>query len=427
VARTVRDASLETRTARGRLRARGTPYYRTLEAGLHLGYRKPLAGAGKWVARHYAGAQTYTVETIAAADDYSDADGVAILSYRQAQVKARERMVARVHHAAGKRGPLTVRDVIDAYLEFLDAHRKSGYDARHRAQAFILPTLGDIEVGALTAERLRKWHTALAKTPARLRTKANGKQQHRKHDGSADGVRRRQATANRTLTTLKAALNFAWREGRTLSDTAWRRVQPFKDVDTARVRYLTVAECRRLINASAADFRAIVQAALLTGGRYGEICRLIVTDFNADSGTLTIRQSKTGKSRHVVLTEEGCEFFAQQRAGRPGHALLLPKANGQAWATSHQAKPMREACERARIIPPVSIHILRHTYASWCVMNGAPLIVVARNLGHTDTKMVERHYGHLAPSFVADAIRAAAPRFGTEPDDQKVTALRVRS
>jgi len=45
-------------------------------------------------------------------------------------------------------------------------------------------------------------------------------------------------------------------------------------------------------------------------------------------------------------------------------------------------------------------------------MNGAPLVVVAKHLGHVDTRMVERHYGHLAPGFVADAIRAAAPRFG---------------
>jgi hypothetical protein len=45
-------------------------------------------------------------------------------------------------------------------------------------------------------------------------------------------------------------------------------------------------------------------------------------------------------------------------------------------------------------------------------MNGVPLMVVAKNLGHVDTRMVERHYGHLAPSFIADAIRAGAPRFG---------------
>ena len=45
----------------------------------------------------------------------------------------------------------------------------------------------------------------------------------------------------------------------------------------------------------------------------------------------------------------------------------------------------------------------------------------AKNLGHSDTRMVERHYGHLAPSFIADAIRAAAPKFGAE--ESKVVAI----
>ena len=81
-----------------------------------MGYRrlkgrpgKP-AGAGKWVLRHYLGGQAYVVETIGNADDYSDPDGVAILSFSEAQAKARERMVRRAHHAAGKRGPLTVKE-----------------------------------------------------------------------------------------------------------------------------------------------------------------------------------------------------------------------------------------------------------------------------------------------------------------------------
>jgi hypothetical protein len=39
--------------------------------------------------------------------------------------------------------------------------------------------------------------------------------------------------------------------------------------------------------------------------------------------------------------------------------------------------------------------------------------VLAKSLDHADTRMVERHYGHLAPSYVADAIRAGAPRFGS--------------
>ena len=56
-------------------------------------------------------------------------------------------------------------------------------------------------------------------------------------------------------------------------------------------------------------------------------------------------------------------------------------------------------------------------------MNGVPLLVVAKNLGHADTRMVEKHYGHLAPSYIADAIRAGAPKFGFKPDPT-VTPLR---
>ncbi|HEX8755300.1 MAG TPA: hypothetical protein VF745_03085 [Steroidobacteraceae bacterium] len=44
--------------------------------------------------------------------------------------------------------------------------------------------------------------------------------------------------------------------------------------------------------------------------------------------------------------------------------------------------------------------------------SGVPLIFVAEALGHSDARMVAKHYGHLAPSHVADAIRAALPKFG---------------
>jgi integrase len=96
------------------------------------------------------------------------------------------------------------------------------------------------------------------------------------------------------------------------------------------------------------------------------------------------------------------------------------------WAKSHQARPMREAVERAKIKPVIGFHGLRHTWASLAVMAGMPLMVVARNLGHADTRMVERHYGHLAPSYIADAIRKSAPRFGFKPDGKIAAMARSR-
>ena len=76
---------------------------------------------------------------------------------------------------------------------------------------------------------------------------------------------------------------------------------------------------------------------------------------------------------------------------------------------------MREASERAGIAPALNFHVTRHTFASHAVMNDAPLLVVAQALGHTDTRQIEKHYGHLAPSYAADAIRKAAPTYGIKP------------
>ena len=235
-------------------RARGKPYYRSLEPGLHLGYRKPLAGSGKWVARHYIGDQSYEVESLATADDHSDADGEAILDYRQAQAKARERMVGRAHAAAGKTGPLTVRAVMEAYLEFLESNRESGGTARYSINAFILPELGDIEADSLTVDQLRNWHKKIANAPARQRTRPGAKQNYRKNQDDPDWQRRLKSTANRILKILKGGLNYAWNDKKLKSDDAWRRVKLYKDVESARVRYLTIDEAQRLIGASVPTF-----------------------------------------------------------------------------------------------------------------------------------------------------------------------------
>jgi integrase len=330
-------------------------------------------------------------------------------------------MVRRAQSANGTGGPLTVRVAVEGYLDFLEAHGKSAVDARHRAHAHIYPTLGDVEAASLTTAVLRKWLAKLAKALPRSRTKPGKPQQHRAFDGSDEAIRRRKSSANRTWTILRAALNHAFRDDLVASDTAWRKVKPFKGVDAARVRYLTVAQARRLVNAADSEFRPLVQAALQTGCRYSELARLEVADFNPDSGTLAIRQSKSGKARHVVLTDEGVFFFRQLTAGRAGSEIMLRKANGEAWRASHQLRPTVQACMHAKIDPPVSFHALRHTWASHAVMNGVPLLVVAKNLGHADTRMVEKHYGHLAPSYVADAIRAGAPKFGFKPNPKMAT------
>src|SRR5882762_76908 len=146
VARTVRDAALESRTARARLKPSGKPYYRSIDPGLHLGYRKGVAG-GKWAMRWYVGEGDYRLATVGLADDAADADGIAVLDFKQAQGLIRQRHLELVRVAKGlpaQDGPYTVRACVEEYLAFLEANRKSAKDARWRAEALILPELGKI-------------------------------------------------------------------------------------------------------------------------------------------------------------------------------------------------------------------------------------------------------------------------------------------
>jgi integrase len=85
----------------------------------------------------------------------------------------------------------------------------------------------------------------------------------------------------------------------------------------------------------------------------------------------------------------------------------------------------QEAVDRANIKPAIGFHGLRHTWASLAVMNGTPLMIVARNLGYRDTRMCELHYADLARGHVGEAIRAGAPKFGMKPDSA-VMPLRSR-
>ncbi|HWP26309.1 MAG TPA: hypothetical protein VNL39_08210 [Xanthobacteraceae bacterium] len=81
MARRIPDDRLQTREARRRLARRSKAYWRIIERGLHLGYRRLAGKAGTWWAGHYLGAQRYAVESLGVADDLSEADGVAILDY----------------------------------------------------------------------------------------------------------------------------------------------------------------------------------------------------------------------------------------------------------------------------------------------------------------------------------------------------------
>jgi integrase len=428
-----RDARLESRDARARLPYDGSRngYWRTIERGLSIGYYKGPQG-GTWFVRKYEGGKMVKAR-LALADDFSDSNGSTILSFAEAQRKAlgtSETLKSRDERR------YTVTQAVADYVEHLKIRAKSWRDTEVKLRAHVLPELGANQLSELTPEIIRRWRDGLTRRTVDRglsRLKKGRKQRLQTSAESlgatqqADLQRRKQATANRVFNGLRACLNHAWREGKVTSDHAWRRVSAFRNVEAPVIRFLTSEEALRLVNASDAEFRPLVRAALFTGCRYGELCALKVGDFDQENETLIIRQSKSGRPRHVYLTEEGVQFFDGLTVARPRDALMFAHAEGSPWGPSHQHRAMREACLHAEIQPPISFHILRHTYASFLTKAGVPLQVVASALGHADARMTEKHYAHLAPSHVAQLIRDNLPLMGETGSKKGRKVARLRA
>ncbi len=426
--RTVRNANLETRTARARLKPECF-HWQGITQGLAIGYRRARLGFGSWTVRALEReAGKYTTHRIGRADDLEAADGREVLTYHQAADRARALAQDGRGGTVQASGPYTVEDAARDYLEWFAQHRKSLTATKTVLDAHVLPKFRRRIVAELEKRELERWHQGIAAAAARARgARGASSPVYREQDlADPDVARKRRATANRILSVFRAVLNHAWRDGRVPSDSAWRRVRPFRNASEPLVRYFTEEEARRLVNGAQGEFRPLARAGLLTGCRYGELGALRVEDYRApfskaDTGAVYVRESKSGKPRSVPLTPEGVEFFDELTAGRAAGELMFSH-DGGAWKKGHQVRPMAEACARAKISPAASFHVLRHTVGAWLTMRGVSLQVVATMLGHSDTRITHRHYGHLAPSYVAQMIRDNLPRLA--PAGGKVKPMR---
>ena len=421
MARTHRSGSLETRTARLRLKPRRKPYFTNAgKAGVHLGYRRSSAGSGSWVVKRYLGREggggKYETEAFAEADDYAEADGSAILTYFQA-MQALGGALSEVQH----RSRYSVNQAVEDYIAWLRLHRKRPRDTEIKLKAYFQTYFDGRELSSLTNADFEKWLAWAMGHKPQGRRKKGAKQTLKAGRASvapkpevqvdpSEVKRRRRSTLNRVINPVKACLNRAFLNGFVTSDTAWRRLRRFKNADSARIQWLSYVQAKLLIESCAEDFAQIVKAALLTGARWGELRSVRVRDYDSRSGTLLIAESKSDHSRRVPLSDEGREAFEAWAADRDAAQLLFRRTDGRAWGEQDQKRPMLAACKTAGIEPPVGFHALRHSYASVLAQEGVSLAVIAEALGHTDTRMVSKHYGHLAPSHVADAIRAKLPR-----------------
>jgi integrase len=430
--RTVSSKIIGTRTARRALTLSPKPVWCALSGGRSIGYRKNGGHrGGTWIARFKSG-PFRREKKLAWADDAHDADGVNVLNYEQALESARKWFLEAVRESSGEiptSGPYAVADACRDYLDSLLNRDSADYQsARYDLNANVVPRIGGLLLSKLTRPILEHWRSQLVSSRSRTAKKPKmkkGKPTEQLPPPNEDEKRRRKSTVNRTTRRLIACLNFAIEHGKAYGNpTAWK-LKPFRNAESARPGFLNEDQQRALVRACTdPDLRSLIMAALLTGARYGELSRLRAKDFVSQGPSIYIEESKSGKSRHVFLDDEGASFFENLVASRRAEDILLLRSNGDPWGKDDVKRAMRRALKAANLVG-IQFHSLRHSFATRLLMRGVSLQVVARQMGHASVRMLEKHYSHLTDTHVRDMLVAvpSIKLLDAATTDQKVIAI----
>jgi integrase len=220
-----------------------------------------------------------------------------------------------------------------------------------------------------------------------------------------------QSTRRCAVTAVKRALNWAVQEG-------YLDANPLRNVVKAAVRHrdtlVSEGEHAKLKDAASDEvFREFLSALRATGCRPGEVAAVTATDVDLDAGTWTLKRHKTVKKtkrpRVVFLTRDMVELSRKLMAQHP-EGPLFRNQRARPWTKNAIRCRFRRLRKKAGVAPSIVAYAYRHTFATAGLESGVPLATVAELLGHTSTKMVSEHYGHLdqRADHLRDAARQAA-------------------
>lgn len=241
-------------------------------------------------------------------------------------------------------------------------------------------------------------------------------------------------TVQYAFATIRQVWNMAKRDGLISADSPTKQVKIPK-IDNRRLRFLTRDEAGRLLENLKGRSTQLYDMALLSlhcGLRAGEIFSLTWGDVDLERRILTLRNSKSGKTRMAFMTEQAKGVFTKPEYAKHDD-LVFPDRNYDKKGISnalegavddYRIKRISNAFQRAvnelgfndGISDPrqqVVFHTLRHTFASWLVENGTDLYTVKELMGHSTLAMTER-YSHLGQNTLQNAVRDLEKSFSKE-------------
>lgn len=274
------------------------------------------------------------------------------------------------------------------YMPYVKSYKRSWDTDVSLLKNHLLPRFSGTYMDEITRQDIVKMHS------------------ERKASGAAAG------SANRLLIMMRYIFNLAVRW-----EVPGVKVNPTKGVplmeeNNKKERYLSVDEAQRLYDAVCKSqntmLKYIVPMLILTGARKREVLDARWEDFDFNRRIWRIPMSKSGKARHVPLSDGAlnilntvprdmkCEWaFPNPDTKKPFVSIFC------AWDTARKSVGLAD----------VRVHDLRHSHASFLVNAGRTLYEVQQILGHTQVKTTQR-YAHLSQDTLLDAANAANKAVG---------------
>lgn len=377
---------IDSRTARDGLKPQREPYWHKIRTGLHLGYRKPAAGEGTWIARRTEG----TKKTYHALGQFFDREHPRQSAFANASAAALT--WAGQTDAGVEVHGTTIEAVCKAYVARQRSEKgdANANDAEGRFKRLVYAKdFGSIRLDKLTTVKVRAWRDA----------------QLPKAMADDEAVRRAKDSINRNLATLKAALNMALADRLVATDAGWKTVSAFEKVGRRRALFLSREQRDKLLAACGPGLRELVQGLILTALRPGELAAADASDFDRVHGTLNIRKSKT-ETRIVPLSTAAVKFAGDLLKSRIGSHPLVADEFGARWDKDKWKKPFKAAAKAAGLPSDTVLYSLRHAAISELLVGGMEIHTVAKIAG-TSSDMIDKHYGHLCVERTRRQLDAA--------------------
>lgn len=267
------------------------------------------------------------------------------------------------------RGPRdTVAEIIAGYLDEKDHTAADGERLRY-AWKRLAPHFGHLRPDQITRTECRAYVAARRKQVA-------------------DG------TILKELRTLRAGLR--WHDRNTPATFEMPSTPPPKSRSLSRKEY-----ARLLAAAKAPHIKLFIILAIATASRKEALLDLTWERVDFERGRIALGEGR-GKGRATVpMTTTAREALEQARkASVSGYVIEYAGVRVQSVKTGFRA------ATRAAKLADVTPHTLRHTAAVWMAEAGIPMSQIAQYLGHSDSRVTERHYARYSPEFLKGAADA---------------------